>query len=66
VDKELGRFYNELFEFRQKGDYKDLTEFKREDVKLWLVKGKDFVRRLDEITKNAQQQGEKKWKTRQD
>jgi len=42
----------EMFEFRQKGDYKDLTEFKREDVKLWLGKGKDFVRRMEEITRD--------------
>ena len=31
-DKELGKFYTKMFEFRQKADYKDMVKFKEEDI----------------------------------
>lgn len=43
IDKECGRFYNEMFEFRQKADYKDLVKFEAQDVKLWLSKAEEFI-----------------------
>lgn len=43
IDKEWGRFYNEMFEFRQKADYKDLVKFVAEDVRLWLSKAEGFI-----------------------
>jgi len=49
IDKEIGRFYTEMFEFRQKADYKDLTEFKEEDVVVWLNKAEQFIPRLEAI-----------------
>lgn len=43
INKEWGRFYNEMFEFRQKADYKDLVRFEAEDVRLWLSKAEEFI-----------------------
>ena len=40
IKKDLGRFYSRMFERRQKGDYRDLVEFDKKDVKEWLVKAK--------------------------
>ena len=33
IDKELGKFYNRMFEHRKTGDYGELVEFEEEDVK---------------------------------
>jgi uncharacterized protein (UPF0332 family) len=50
LDKDSGRFYSEIFEKRQKGDYKDLVEFKREEVEIWLKKGEMFVKKIEKLT----------------
>ncbi|NVM01277.1 MAG: HEPN domain-containing protein [Candidatus Helarchaeota archaeon] len=44
VNKEFGRFYNTIFEYRQKGDYEDFVEFNKEDVRKWLKKANNFIR----------------------
>src|SRR3989338_7970246 len=49
LDKELGRFYNEIFEYRHKADYRDMTEFIKEDVGRWLNEAGDFIRRIREV-----------------
>ena len=38
IDKELGKFYNRMFEHRRTGDYGELVEFEEEDVKDWIRK----------------------------
>lgn len=50
VDRDLGRFYSEMFERRQKGDYRDFVEFKREDVEGWLKKAKNFIEAIEKLT----------------
>lgn len=50
VDKELGRFYSEIFEKRQKGDYKDFVEFKKEDAEEWLKKAEEFINKIEKLT----------------
>jgi len=50
VEKNWGKFYSEMFNNRQEGDYADYTEFKREDVEKWLSKAEEFVKRIEEIT----------------
>ena len=52
VEKELGRFYNEMFEFRQKADYKDLVKFKEGDARLWLNKAAEFVSSINSLAEN--------------
>ena len=49
VEKELGRFYNEMFGFRQKADYKDLVRFDKENVKAWLSNADEFVSQVDSL-----------------
>ena len=46
ISDEYGKFYNNIFELRQEGDYDDLVEFKREDVEEWLRKAKNFIREI--------------------
>ncbi len=38
-----GEFYNKMFEFRQRGDYEDFVEFKKEMVEQWLNMAEKFV-----------------------
>ena len=53
VGEEFGDFYNKMFEFRQRGDYEDLVEFNKEDIKTWLEKAEEFIKVTDEIVVNA-------------
>ena len=32
IDKETGKFYSDIFDMRQTGDYDDYIDFKKEDV----------------------------------
>jgi uncharacterized protein (UPF0332 family) len=41
--QEIGKFYDRLFDNRQKGDYEDFVRFQAEDIQLWLAQGRDFV-----------------------
>ncbi|MTI86026.1 MAG: HEPN domain-containing protein [Firmicutes bacterium] len=43
VDKSLGRFYKEIFSYRQKGDYDDLVYFEREQAELLYQEATAFV-----------------------
>lgn len=49
VAEEFGDFYNQMFEFRQKGDYGDFVQFEKEKVKIWLEKAEDFINNIDDI-----------------
>lgn len=49
IDKEKGRFFAEIFEFRQKADYKDLVEFKKEDVEVWLEQADNFISSINNV-----------------
>lgn len=42
-EKDLGRFYDRLFDNRQKADYADLVVFDTEDVGPWLSEARNFV-----------------------
>jgi len=53
VREEFGDFYNKMFEFRQRGDYEDLVEFNKEDIKTWLEKAEEFIKVIDEIVAKA-------------
>jgi uncharacterized protein (UPF0332 family) len=49
VEKQQGKFFSEMFDTRQEGDYKDFIEFKREDVELWLNHAGIFISRIEEL-----------------
>jgi len=50
-DKELGKFYTKMFEFRQKADYKDMVKFKEEDIGDWLKNAEKFISEVEKTIK---------------
>jgi len=47
MPQEMGGFYLQIFNRRQKGDYQDLTSFYRAEVEAWLTETKAFVERIN-------------------
>lgn len=47
IQKEYGRFYSRLYEFRQKGDYIDFVEFERTKVKDWIKQAASFIKIIE-------------------
>jgi uncharacterized protein (UPF0332 family) len=50
VPVELGRFFDTVFDSRQKGDYADLVRFTEAEVAPWFAKIEDLVRILEQST----------------
>lgn len=50
IEKEWGRFYSEMFDRRQKGDYEDFVKFNKEDVKIWLERAEEFIGKIEQLT----------------
>jgi hypothetical protein len=46
-----GRFYQSLFERRQKGDYEDLVTFERAEVEELLAGAQEFVKTISDRTR---------------
>lgn len=55
VSHELGQFYDELFEARQRGDYIELVTFQKEGVENWLQKGREFVDAVKALISDIQE-----------
>ena len=51
INREQGRFYDEIFEARQRGDYIELIDFKTRTVKDWLHKAENFTAVIQKMTK---------------
>ncbi|AAD36082.1 MULTISPECIES: HEPN domain-containing protein [Thermotoga] len=49
VNKELGKFYNRMFEHRKTGDYGELVEFEEENVKDWIRKAEGFLDAIEKL-----------------
>jgi len=49
LDEESGRFYDMLFDTRQKSDYADLVRFPIEEVKPWLDQARSFVKTIKRL-----------------
>lgn len=43
INREMGKFYDKLFDTRQKGDYADLVYFDKKEVSSWFDETKKFV-----------------------
>ena len=51
IDKEYGRFYNQILESRQESDYgSSPIKFSKEEVESNLHKGKVFIEEIDKLT----------------
>lgn len=46
ISKDLGRFYSQLFDERQAGDYDYRRKFQAPEVELWLQQATEFVEAL--------------------
>lgn len=49
ISRDLGAFYDSLFENRQKGDYTDLMRFDAEKVGPWLDKAAEFIKAISNL-----------------
>jgi len=47
VEVEIGKFYSDMFVFRQKGDYEDFVYFKESDVKEWILMAEKYISMLE-------------------
>ena len=47
--RELGRFYRDMFDRRQTGDYVDLVNFDSAEVTVWLDQSSGFVARISQL-----------------
>lgn len=50
IERRFGKFYSDMLDNRQEGDYKDFVKFEREDVEEWLKKAEEFIAKIEEIT----------------
>lgn len=46
----MGKFYSDMFDTRQAGDYRDFVKFKREAVEIWLSQAEQFIGKVQEAT----------------
>jgi len=53
IKKELGKFYSEMFDNRQEGDYKDFVKFEKENVRIWLEKATEFIKVVGSLTEKT-------------
>lgn len=49
LDKDFGKLYSDLFDWRNKGDYADFVDFSREDVEPILIKTNDFLDAVERL-----------------
>ena len=52
ITRESGKFYSDLFDLRQSGDYDDFTEFSKETLKDLLPDGEKFIENIENILTN--------------
>jgi uncharacterized protein (UPF0332 family) len=49
IDKELGKFYSDIFDMRQSGDYEDFIDFNEEDVIDLRIPAKNLIEKIEEL-----------------
>ena len=49
ISTELGKFYDILYNNRQKGDYADLVRFERDDIQPWFERTRDFLLEVNKL-----------------
>lgn len=52
LDKTKGKFYNQLFEARQEGDYVDFVFFESDLVEPWVLKAHEFIEDIKQLCQN--------------
>lgn len=51
ISRELGKFYSDLFDKRQTGDYDDFIDFDRETVEYLMPLAKELIDKLEKLIK---------------
>jgi len=49
ISKELGKFYSDVFELRQTGDYSDIISIEENEVKPMLKPAKEFIQTIQNL-----------------
>jgi uncharacterized protein (UPF0332 family) len=49
IEKELGKFYSDIFDKRQTGDYDDFVEFTGEEVKSLIPQAQELIETITNI-----------------
>jgi len=49
INREMGKYYDKLFDTRQKGDYADLVYFDKKEVGSWFDEAKKFISSIKNI-----------------
>jgi uncharacterized protein (UPF0332 family) len=51
ISKELGKFYTDIFDKRQSGDYDDFVEIRKEDVISFIEPANNFISEIEKLLK---------------
>jgi len=51
IEKELGKFYTDIFDKRQTGDYDDFIDFKKDDVLDLLKPANKLITKIEQLLK---------------
>ena len=49
ISKETGKFYTELFELRQDGDYESYKEFEAQEIIVLLAPAKNLISQIEAV-----------------
>jgi len=49
IDKELGKFYTDIFDKRQTGDYDDFVDFSKEEVISLITPAKQLISEIEKL-----------------
>lgn len=49
IDKESGKFYTDIFDLRQTGDYDDYIDFKKEDVLDLIGSANELISKIERL-----------------
>lgn len=49
IERELGRFYTELFDKRQTGDYDDFVDFSKEEVVSMKIPAGQLIETIEKL-----------------
>jgi len=53
IDKELGRYYSNIFDKRITGDYDDFIDYKKSDVLALLKPAQDLLQEIDKLIRKS-------------
>jgi uncharacterized protein (UPF0332 family) len=49
IDRDLGKYYSDIFDMRQTGDYDDFVEYTKEDVIDLIAPAKLLINKIEEL-----------------